>query len=183
MSFSSRMRDIIASWQEDSDDSARYLAAGLYKHLRDTDPGLLAGWEQELALLHLSAEFHHRRGSQRQAERREAGRILARYHSVFADKDASPADRRRAAMEVERLTTFSTRMVVSEEGKTREIGKMTRADCEYVASRFRRAASRDGLWGTFYEQVAGRLTSDRTVEQVFSINDFVTLRASIVDGK
>jgi hypothetical protein len=180
VSFSSRMRDMIATWQDESDDSARSLAAGLYKHLRDTEPELLAGWEQELAIMHLSAEFHHRRGSQRQAERREAGRILERYHSVFAG-ESSPAERRRAMMEIEQLTTFSTRMVVNEAGETREIGKMTQADCEYVAARFRRSAKRDGLWGKFYEQVAARL-GDRTVEEVFDINGFVTLRASTVDG-
>jgi hypothetical protein len=176
--YVAEMRERIDSWQDGSDESAKDLAAKLYKDISENDADLIAGWTKQLALSHLARAFHERRGSARQQERRAAGAELSKHSSVFGNPDASEADRAEALAAMERLTTFEAKVVVNDDGETKSIGRMTGPDNLFVSRRFGRSSKRDGLLAQFYLKVAEKV-GDRTVEDVFSVAAYAELRASI----
>ncbi|MEV2277814.1 hypothetical protein AB0I72_19740 [Nocardiopsis sp. NPDC049922] len=139
------------------------VAAQLVDHLRDADPGLLAGWLQEMAPHLLTDMITTRERSIRATSRRRAGA-----HAFAA-----------AAGDEERLRSFAVTYAVDGQNTRRRVADMTGDDHRFVADSYAESANRARMLSTFHEVVARKVGRRRTAD-VMSEAEYDRLLRSLV---
>ena len=170
------MRAALDSFVPAGDYIAAETGAAFVAHLRDRDPGLLAGWLDTRAELLLTQEISYLRRTRRQLAHGKATRDV--FHQAAtaidtANATGNPADAAAA------LNIFEQHLVVNGERLSRPIGKTTKADHEYVADQYEQSEKRSAIAKAFHRAVAKRIPNGGTLDQVMSPEDYLRLRASI----
>lgn len=166
--FLTDMSDAIDAAIPDGDYVAPVVAAELIERLRAEDPGLLTGWLNLKASVFLADVIARRSNSKRQAARIGAPRRAFREAAeVFAE-----------TREPVVFSPFAFEYVVDADNTRRAVGRMTKADCLFVAEGYEATARQAKLQASFQRAVAKKL-GDKTVSEVFGEEQYVAMYRSV----
>lgn len=152
----------------DGDYTAPVVAAELIAHLRQSDPGLLAGWLDLRAETMLTDVIARRSNSKRQAARH------LRPRRAFAEAARSFESSGDAVV----LKPFTFEYVVDAANTRRTVGQMTAADCLFVADRYEDTARTAKLEASFHRAVAKKV-GRKVVGDVFTEEQYLSMYQSI----
>lgn len=165
--FIGDMNAWISKFIVDEDYVAAEQASLLLDQLRSDDPDLLAGYLDAVALAILT----QRLGQKRTARARAASRGKGAFRAALAAHEAGD-DRP--------LSVFAEHLVVDGQRVSRAIGRMTREDHQYVASRQGARSKAAAMQEQFHNAIASKIAPGLTTADVISEDDYVVLYNSIV---
>lgn len=163
--FLAEMSELISEATAGGEWVPAVVAAELRGRLARTDPELLAGWLDTLAVQFLTEVITTRERSIRATARSRAG--ARTFGSAVKAGD------------VELVGSFAVTYVVGADNSRRRVADMTGDDHRFVAGGYRETEARARMLAAFHEQVA-RKAGDRCTAEVMSEAEYDLLYRSIV---
>lgn len=166
--FLTDMNDAIDAAIPDGDYVAPVVAAELIERLREEDLDLLTGWLNLKASVFLADVIARRSNSKRQTARIGAPRRAFREAAEVFVETREPVV----------FSPFTFEYVVDADNTRRAVGRMTKADCLFVAEGYEATARQAKLEASFHRAVAKKVGVG-VVGDVFTEEEYMAMYRSV----